>query len=809
MSGLSRIGTKYQELFVFDWQFRLGDMTPEEACAGKDGWNDVELPHDWSREYPYDKEAPCGGTGGYVKTGIGWYRKVFHVPESSRGKRLYVLFDGVYMDSSVYINGRLAGRHYYGYTPFELDISGLLSFGGDNVITVRVNNADQPNSRWYTGSGIIRDVWMKTLDPVHIAGYCTQVIVDNVTEITARVTVKSTVENSCELERRIIIRTTVYDADGKAVTDYGAQQGVLLQPGKNEVQQTLGVDMPHMWSVESPYLYSAVVRLIVDGMIVDEYKTRFGIRTLFYSPRKGLVLNGSHVKVIGGAVHQDGGGVGAAVPKKVWDRRLKLLKQTGLNAVRTAHNPPDEYLLEACDEQGFLVMDEVFDEWRVIKETKSQMNPAIIDRGYGERFDECFEADIEVFLRRDRNHPSIIMWSAGNEVPDQTKPFGAELLRRMKDICHAMDDRPVTVGCDFIAAEPLPATDEFLGELDIVGYNYVNRWRSRAETNYFDDKLTHPGRLQVGTENGGVRAVPRGRYLLDYPAGAGYTREMPYNMLAADASALFRYTMTRDYVIGDYMWTLIDYLGEARWPGRSSRAGIMDTCGFPKDNYYFYKCMLNRAEPTLHIMPHWNIEAKEGRIIPVLCYSSVPEVELFVNGKSYGRKCYAFPRYGMQYKYSYYPNRIIATTNDLWLSWDVAFERGVVEAVGYENGVEVIRKKIVTTGKAAAVRALPDGMTLKADGRDIAQIEVSLHDRQGYEVPDGDDELTVNVSGAGSLRALDNGDFQCKTPFTGRSMKAAGGKLLITVQAAKEAGTLRVDIAGAHLEGTAVELQVE
>jgi beta-galactosidase len=430
---------------------------------------------------------------------------------------------------------------------------------------------------------------------------------------------------------------------------------------------------------------------------------------------------------------------------------------------------------------GLMVMDEAFDEWRILKGKELGSNTHE-SRGYSEWFESCHDEDLRAMLLRDRNHPSIIIWSIGNEVPDQTVPEGYMTARHLKSICKELDpERAVTQANDQIFAEPHAATEEFLNELDVVGYNYVDRWRTRMETLYDDDRQAHPNWCMLGTENGGLGGV-RGEYLLNMQERAGWWKQ-PYYSAPVVIGKLLHFTMTHDYIAGDFMWTGIDYLGEAHWPTHSASAGVLDTCGFEKDSFYFYKSIWKRTEPMVHLLPHWNLDVNKGSIIPVLGYTSCDSAELFLNGKSYGRKAYAYPAYGMTQKYGHFDKiPIPANTDDLFLSWDVPYEPGCIELVGYVDDREAARHVVRTAGAPAVVRLSSYRQDMKADGLDIAQIEAEILDDQGNLCVQADTELIFSIDGPACVIAVDNGNPEEMGSVKGNHIHAFHGRALAIIQ---------------------------
>ena len=617
---------RQKETFNLNWFFYLGEEEKTPGDKDTAGYRPVKLPHDWSLEYPFDEAARSCGSGGYVRTGTGWYKKIFRVnPDAVKDGRAVLHFEGAYMLAQVWLNGQSLGRHVYGYTPFEWDITDLLKTdGSENVVDVKVDNSAQPNSRWYSGSGITRNVWICGMKDIHVAPYGVWIRQPEVSEEQAQIHMETRVcvnhrnrasyEGTAPEENdEITVETGIYAPDGSLCMQERTAQSQQIAAGVREELlfcQDFLLESPVLWDTENPALYKAVTKIYKDGLLLDEVCTVTGFRNVRFDSTQGFLLNGVRVKLNGVCVHHDGGCAGAAVHPQIWERRLEKLKAMGVNAVRMSHNPPDPALLDLCDRMGLMVMDEAFDEWRIMKGKELGSNTHE-SRGYSEWFDSCHEEDMRLMLLRDRNHPSIIIWSIGNEVPDQTVPEGYLTARQLKSICKELDpERLVTQANDQICAEPRAAAEEFLNELDVVGYNYVDRWRTRAETLYDDDKRTHPDWCVIGTENGSLGGV-RGEYLLDMKEKAGWWK-MPYYSAPVKIGKLLHFTMTHDYVAGDFMWTGVDYLGEAHWPARSSSAGVLDTCGFEKDSYYFYQSIWKRPEPMAHLLPHWNLEVKRG-----------------------------------------------------------------------------------------------------------------------------------------------------------------------------------------------------
>ncbi len=760
--------------FGFDWFFALTDDL-QRPDQGDPRFRAVQLPHDWSIDYPFDENAATRGSGGYARAGIGWYYKEFTVT-SQAGLSHQLLFDGVYMNCCVFLNGRQIGGHIYGYTPFVLPLEGLRD--GRNTLWVCVDNSRQPNSRWYSGSGITRGVTLLTLPNVHVAPFGVCIRTESLGAEGAQLSVTAELSQACSGEAEILIT----DAQGNTVL----QAREVLQGSLIQAQFYLKDVL--RWDIDTPHLYTLRLQLPSGDCVAQS----FGIRETRFDAEQGFFLNGRPIKLRGVCLHHDGGLCGAAVPPEIWGRRLRLLKEMGCNAIRCSHNPPDTALLDLCDSMGFLVMDEAFDEWEFTKRKGTGANTHE-SRGYSEWFAAEHAADLRAMLRRDRNHPSVIIWSIGNEVPEQVLPGGDAIAARLAAVCHEMDPtRPVTQANDMIRAQPNGTADRFLRQLDLVGLNYVDRWGLRTETFYDGDKRDFPQRLYIGTEHGAIGGV-RGDYALSVEQENWGSR--PYYSAMLKAEQLLRYNETRAFVLGDFMWTGIDHLGENNWPRRSATTGVLDLCAFPKDGYYFYQSQWRR-QPMLHVFPHWNLPVPRGTVVPVLAYTNCFQAELFVNGTSYGKKAYEFPAQGMTEQYNHFAHAIAPiTTNDLHLSWDVPYEPGVLELVAYDvHGAAVLRKRVETTGKATTLMLQADQATLPANGRAVSQVTIALRDAAGRLVPDDDRALTIRVSGAGRLLGADNGDPENHALFAGGCLTTFHGLALCAVQAGREGGKLQLCI---------------
>ncbi len=777
------------------WRFLLGDPAGAEATAFNDGfWRRVDLPHDWSIEGTPAQNAPGGGRVGFFPTGIGWYRKAFKVPAGSSGRIVSIEFDGVYMNSDVWINGVPLGHRPYGYIGFAYDITKHL-VSGVNVVAVRVDNSAQPNSRWYSGSGIYRHVWLTIENPLHIGQWGTSVTTPRADSAAGEVVIRTRIDNAGGATRKGSLRSTVQDAAGRVV----ARTDTAFTVAANQhvdLEQRVTVAAPQLWSVETPKLYSLRSEVLEGKQAVDAVTTPFGIRSIAYDKDRGFLLNGRRVKMRGVNLHHDGGAVGAAVPERIWEMRLERLKAMGANAIRTSHNPPAPEFLDLCDRMGFLVMSEAFDEWTIGK----------VPEGYHKYFQEWSERDVTDFVHRDRNHPSIVLWSAGNEIGEQSTPDGADVLKRLVGIFHREDPtRPVTTGNDNIAADGHPATPAFLSTEDIVGYNYVDRWHERRELFAEPDRQAHPDWKMVGTESGTMFQSLDERYSL----GNDSTVVRPnYNAGMMEAERLWKWVTLHDYFAGDFMWTGVDYLGESFWPFKGFGSGMIDIIGHQKDSYYLYQSLWTE-QPVLHLVPHWNWPGRKGQVIPVLAYTNCNTVELFLNGRSLGEKRIEFPAQGTSGGWNSYAQPVVnATTNDLHVSWDVPYEPGVLKAVGKRrDGSVACNAEVKTTGTPASIQFAVDRDTITSNPEDVALVWFAIADLSGTPVPTADNLVHVTVTG-GTIVALDNADLQSHDPYRAAERRAYNGRLLAIVRAARPGTELQITASGDGLREAQVTVHV-
>ncbi|WPU99767.1 beta-galactosidase GalB [Mucilaginibacter sp. cycad4] len=754
--------------FDKSWRFNLGAVeNGEKATLNDSKWRVLNLPHDWSIEGKFSKDNPATPEGGALPGGIGWYRKTFTVPASSKGKLVYIDFDGVYQKSDVWINGHHLGFRPNGYISFRYELTPYLNFGGSNVIAVKVDNSVQPNSRWYSGSGIYRHVWLVTTNKTAIDHWGTYVTATDISKASAKVNVQVQLHND-QASPQVLISTKLYDAAGKQVAAAGeATSAAQNKNASLTVTNTLTVKNPVLWSVENPYLYKAVTQLIEGKKVVDEYTTTVGIRYFNFDADKGFSLNGKPMKILGVCNHHDLGSLGAAINNRALERQLQMLKAMGCNGIRTSHNPPAPELLDLCDKMGFIVMDEAFDCWEWKKATYD----------YHLYFKEWHKRDLEDQIKRDRNHPSIMIWSIGNEIPQQADSSALRIAPELAAIVHSLDKtRPLTTAND------RPDTTNKIvksGAIDLVGYNY-----HQFDYAKFHDR--YPGKTFIATETtSGLET--RGYY--EMPSDSIRVWPTSYDKpFVREGNNVSAYDNTRppwgsthemtwkvmkkyDFLSGMFIWTGFDYLGEPTpysWPSRSSYFGIIDLAGFPKDVYYMYQSEWTNKN-VLHIFPHWNWQP--GKMIDVWAYyNNADEVELYLNGKSLG----------IQKK----------TGDDLHVMWRVKYEPGTLKAISRKNGKTVLTREIHTSGAPAKIELTVDRSQIKADGKDLSFITVKILDKDGNVVPDADNKVNFKINGEGFIASVDNGDPVSHDPFKASYRKVFHGLALAIIQAKEKAGTI-------------------
>jgi beta-galactosidase len=773
-----------REKLNFDagWFFSKGDVAgAEKPEFDASGWRPLDLPHDWSIEGPFDPKNPGGASVGYLPTGFGWYRKNFTMAEDAKDKKVFITFDGISMNGEVWINGHPLGKRPYAFIGYQYDLTPHLDFTRENVLAVRVDNSKQPASRWYNGSGIYRHVWLTVTEPLRVAHNGTFVSTPSVTDESAKVAIETTVVNGFPTDQKVTLRQDILSAGGKVLAT--TTKTVAAQGGKEAVaEQTLEIANPLRWSPDSPNLYTVRTYIMIGNMVKDVYETPLGIRTFEFTADRGLIFNGEQLKMKGMCNHHDLGPLGAALWDDALERRLIMLKEMGCNAIRTAHNPPSPELLEMCDRLGFLVVNETFDEWRrgwaFDPETKSLVssknNKGKANNGYHLLFDEWAERDLVDHLKRDRNNPSVIMWSVGNEVPEAQKFGELETLPKLRDICHEIDPtRPVTVGCNHIAGANETG---FLELMDVVGYNggggscflYEADHKRFPERKMYASEVPHS--LQTRGEYRTLsryrepdRQPPHLTTLEVFPETDGYY-ESSYDNAGVRISARdsWRLTKTLPFFAGEFRWTGFDYIGESGgWPRTLGNFGIIDLCNFPKDTYYFYQSQWTE-KPMVHILPHWTWPGKDGTEIPVWCYTNGDSVELFLNGKSLG-------------------SRTFTAENDMHMQWMVPYQPGELKAISSKAG-EIIDTDIVrTAGPAEKLSVSADRQELVRGGRLLSYVTIRMEDMDGNFAPKANHWVNLNLQGPGRIVAVCNGDPLNHESFQGNTVRTFNGLALAII----------------------------
>jgi beta-galactosidase len=774
-----------------NWKFQKGENDSAFQVVFDDSrWETVSVPHDWAIYGPFDKEIDkqnvaivqngeevatekTGRTGALPHVGTAWYRNKFTPPNFDQEKKVILVFEGVMSQPQIYLNGKRVGEWAYGYSYFYFDVSEYIK-EGENTLAVKVSNKEFA-SRWYPGAGIYRNVSIIVKNKESIDQWGTYITTPFISQEEAQVNIKTKASGD-----KIQLLTTIYDADGIKISS-----SKTADKFGNEFVQNLKVNNPNLWSLSNPYLYTAVSQIFVENELKDQVSTRFGIRSIAYEANKGFSLNGEITKFKGVCLHHDLGPLGAAVNTAALRRQLTILKDMGCNAIRSSHNMPSLEQLELCDEMGFLFLAESFDEWAKPK----------VENGYHLFFEEYAEKDIVNLVQATRNHPSIVMWSSGNEVPDQWGEEGVKRAKRLQDIFHREDPtRPVTVGMDQVQAT---LESGFGALLDVPGLNYRLHLYEEAY-NKFPQGFILGSETASTVSSRGIYKFPVEKVSMkEYDDFQSSSYDLEYCSWSNVPDDDFVLQDDKPWVIGEFVWTGFDYLGEptpydSSWPSRSSYFGISDLAGLPKDRFFLYRSRWNTKDQTLHVLPHWNWEGREGEITPVFVYTSYDSAELFVNGKSMG----------IQKKNKSTPQ------NRYRLMWmDVKYEPGIIKVVAFdENGKSVAEKEIKTAGKPYQVLLSPDKKTLKADGKDLSYVEVSVVDRNGIPCPTATNQLKFKVKGAGIYRASCNGDATSLEMFHLPTMKLFSGKLVVLVQATNESGNIKLSVTGKGLKSGTLEL---
>jgi len=755
------------EDFDNGWRFVRGDIQGAEVKEFDDSeWKELDLPHDWSIEGTFAKNNAGGKSGGYLPLGIGWYRKHFSIVADASNKNLYIEFDGIYKDSEVWINGHSLGRRWYGYVDFRYDLTPWINWGEENVIAVRVNNSKQ-TCRWYSGSGIYRHVKLILTDKVQIGHRGVYITTPEITASHAKVNVITTVKNRDTKKKLCSVRMKLLDSDRKLLVSI-ATSHLIPAGGKHDFSGNLIVISPQLWSVESPSMYYVQTSVRADGRMVDDMTTPFGIRRIRWDPQKGLFINDVPTVLKGVCIHHDLGCLGSAFNERAMARRLEVLKSMGCNAIRTSHNPPASGLLDLCDRMGFLVIDEAFDKW---------------GGGNYPTFEETWRQDLEAMLLRDRNHPCVILWSVGNEVRQQGSDEGRRILKMLVDFVHENEPtRKVTCGA-FPRYHP-----DFVKIVDVAGLNYQEQW--------FDEyRAANPDQLIMSTES----------YV--YYRGKGDTHKAFYPVNP------WLDVPKNDYVVGSFLWTGIDYLGEAvaGWPLHGWNCSLIDTCGFRRPISYFHQSQWS-DKPMVHIAvmddslnvdketkdhwswpkmaSHWTLPQLKDKNVKVVTFTNCPQVRLSINGKSCGVKK-------------------LADFADRMMTWDVPYQPGTIQARGADGEKILCSHQLQTAGVPAKLVLLPDRSNIAADGADLSHVEVRVVDENGVIVPDSDALIGFDLKGPGKIAGVDNGDLWSTASYKGAERKAYHGRCLVIVRSQTQSGSIQLTASAEGLPRQKITLETQ
>lgn len=834
MATVFSVAAGARERINFDegWRFTLGDSVQMAQTDYDDSsWRQLDLPHDWAIEGDFLDSNPSGAGGGSLPGGVGWYRKHIRIDRvTDNTSRWYIDIDGAYMNSTVYINGKKLGTRPYGYSSFRYELTQYLNPEGDNVVAVRVDNGDQPNSRWYSGCGIYRHVWLVQVSPVSIAHWGTFVQPTVLSNGQAKFQVDVTLENAMSNKVKAKVRNTLYDSNMNRITS--SESAIQLEPKTKGIYkpeddgykklpvntQVFTLRNPKLWTIDNPYTYYVKTQIIVGGHIVDEYTTRTGVRTFAFSPTTGFSLNGKPMKINGVCQHHDFGCLGAAFNEDALHRQLRMLKDMGVNAIRCSHNPPAPEMLEMCDTMGFIVMDECFDMWRKRK-TRND---------YSRYFNKWQERDLTDLVRRDRNHPSILMWSIGNEVLEQWTHADADTLsleqanlllnfghdasmlakngkvsvnsvltKQLVDEVKELDtSRPVTAGCN----EPDPNNHLYKsGALDIIGFNYHEQYVKDVPKNF-------PGKPFIMTESVSALAT-RGFYRMPsdsiietpttwwgqytdptYQCSSYDNHHVPWGTTHENMWDIVKHT---PWCSGQFIWTGWDYIGEPTpfaYPAHSSYFGVIDLAGFPKDAFYFYQSEWT-TQTVLHLFPHWNW--LRGQDVDLWCYyNNADEVELFINGKSQGVR-----RKSDDHQYR--------------VQWRVKFEPGTAKVVSRKNGKIVATQVNYTAGAPDHIRLTPDRKVMSADGKSLTFVTVEILDKDGHLCPNAMNQIFFSTEGDVRIEGVDNGAQWSLERYKDNKRRALYGKCLVVLRSGKTPSKATLTARGVDLKDAKITIDIK
>jgi len=774
-------------LFDSDWKFHLGGAQYAEQPGFDDSlWRKVDLPHDWSIEdlpgttSPFNRDAISQVSGGFTTGGTGWYRKTFILPEEQKNKRFVVLFEGIYMNSEIWLNGVSLGSHPYGYTSFWFDITDKVKFGSENILAVKVRNEGE-NSRWYSGSGIYRHVWLKVLDPVHVSPWGTSITTPEVTASSAKVNIRTSVINRSENAINIRIIARILNPKGVEANRSESEQSIDRM-GESVFNQDMVITKPDLWSTETPFLYKAISEVFTGDKMVDRVETNFGIRTIKFDALSGFQLNGRPMKLKGGCFHHDNGPLGAKSYDRAEERKVELLKASGFNSVRCSHNPPSPAFLEACDRLGMLVIDEAFDMWQYPK------NPA----DYNLYFGNWWKKDIENMILRDRNHPSVILWSIGNEIPGMDSPEVVETAKMLATYVREKDPtRPVIAAVNNLNVQK----DPFFATLDVAGYNYGSGGDHIKDNIFKTDHERVPSRIMIRTESFPSDAFSSWMDVIDYP-----------------------------WLLGDFVWTAFDYIGEASigwlgywqrqdfYPWNLAYCGDIDICGWKRPQSFYRDVIWKTNQLSVFVEPpvpsfkenperlswsrwhwadvvsNWNWDGHDGKQIKILAYSSCENAELLVNNISYGMKP---------------TNRSTQYT----ASWDVPYQKGEVRVVGYQGKKVVNTALLKTAGEAAQIKMSADRKIIKADGQDLSYVTVELADNNNVRNPKAENMLKFDIEGPGTIAGVGNANPVSTESCQIHQRKAWQGRCLVIIKSTDQPGKILLRVSSEGIPSSEIILE--
>ena len=793
------------------WKFYKGEASNAQYLSFDDSsWRNQNLPHDWAIEGPFDIQynARCGGLPFH---GEGWYRKSFNISKNAKGKHVTLHFDGAMYNAKIWLNGVLIGHRPNGYIGFSIDLSEHLSYGGENLIAVQLTPEDL-SSRWYPGAGIYRNTWLEINNPVHVAKWGTFITTPKITDELANINIQTEIENTTSINKTITIETQIFSKENQELSSVSETISVK----KNEisiVNQSSEIVNPKLWGLQSPYLYRAETKLFEKGNLIDTYNTTFGVRTIEYGSDFGFKLNDEPTKFQGVCLHHDLGPLGTAVNRRATERQLEIMQEMGVNAIRTSHNPPSPEQVQLCDQMGLMIQVEAFDMWKKPK----------VENGYSKFFNQWHEQDLRDMIRAFRNSPSVVMWSIGNEILEQSdKINGAVIANELALICKEEDPtRPTTAGFNYY---PAPIKNGLADAIDLVGWNYKPR-KYKEIIDQQPDWIIYGSETSSTVSSRGVYHLPIEKYELHESL-----QITSYDLIgppwAYPPDIEFESLENNPNNLGEFIWTGFDYLGEPTpfggkdnstngywngdWPARSSYFGAVDLCGIPKDRFYLYQSQWT-TKPMVHVLPHWNWKGMEGKEIPVFSYTNCDEVELFVNGKSYGKKIKGIdktpiPINFIDWEGGRYQGDFMSPYR---LHWNVPYQAGEIKVVGFIDGKKVTEKQIKTAGKPARIELIADRELIKSDGEDMVFVTVRVVDKEGNLCPNSDNLINFEIEGQGAIVAVGNGNAATTEPFQSNKRKAFSGQCMVFIKASKDAGHINLKATSEGLTLAQVQVQTK